>query len=230
MLEKGEDLSINNEFDLGVDKDEAYEVIQDAFDSDPQLRIRFANLVQGDLSVNYTNTSQYREGDYMDLSIYKIPIGNEILITQGYPIDKWKKERQLGLFLKEVSQLNERTVIPSNWHEVDSRKWNSKNLINRVAGGEVRVNGVLNDVERYERIFLLYQKYFSRENSDLDIPTERLDIPELDPTKIEDHIRALNMTRTVIDNPENIKFFNYGTKSLFGYDTDSYIACGVEIE
>jgi hypothetical protein len=215
---------------LGVDEDEAYRIIHDAFDSDPELRIRVGNLVQGNLSVNYTNTSEYRKGETMDLYIYKIPIGNEIMIRQEYPVDKWKKERSLGLFLKEVSQLNENTVIPSNWHEVDSRTWNSKNLINRVAGGEVRVNGVLNDVERYERIFLLYQKYFSRENSELDIPTERLDIPELGSTTIEDHIRALNMTRTVIDSPENTKFFNYGTKSLFGYDTDSYIACGVEIE
>ncbi|KUK77666.1 MAG: hypothetical protein XD93_0179 [candidate division WS6 bacterium 34_10] len=229
-MQKDSRLYSLNEFDLGIEKYEAYEVIQDAFDSDPQLRIRFANQVQGDLSVNYTNNSQYREGEYMDLSIYKIPIGNEIMVIQDYPIDKWKKERPLGLFLKEVSKLDEGIELPRNWHEVDSDKWNSNNLINRVPGGEVRVNGVLHDVERYERIFLLYQKFFSGDPSILGIPKERLNIPQVASEIIEDQMRALDMTRIMINKPENTRFFNYGTKGLFGYDSDSYIACAVEIE
>jgi hypothetical protein len=230
MIDKREGSPVSQIPDLGFSKDQACQLIQDAFDSDSKLRIRFGNLVQGNLSINYTNSSDYRNGETMDLCIHKIPIGNEIMITQQYPVDRWKKERPLGLFFKEISISTGNTVLPRNWHEVDSREWNSRNLINRVKGGELRVNGVLHDAERYEMIFLLYQKYFSGDSNDLGIPIESLDISEVNIENIQDHIRALQMVDIMINNPENAKFFNYGTKGVFGYDSDSYIACGIDVE
>jgi hypothetical protein len=217
------------ELDLNLDKDQAYEFINDSFVLDQQLRIHYGNLMQGALSVNYTNTSQYREGEYMDLSIYKIPVGNEIMITQNYPIDKWKKERSLRLFFKEVTKMGEGIDLPRNWYDVESKEWNSENLINRITGGDIRFNGLLNDIERYETIFLLYQKFFSEESTNLGISGDRLEIPKVKPEIVEDHMRALKMTRIIMNNPEKMKFYNYGTESVFGYDFEFCIACGVEM-
>jgi hypothetical protein len=218
-----------NDQELGnLTQEDAAVTMQEAFELDPVLKVQTQILTHGDLFVKYTNTSKYREGDLVKLSIYNTPINNQILITQEYPIDRHDNSRPFRLFLKEVDKLEDRDNIPYNWHEEQGPVWNSSNLVNRVKGSVERVNDSLLDVVKYERILLLYQKFFLNSNN-CGIPQNRLNIHEMDKDSIEHHVRALIMAKSILKNPESIKYYNYGNKGVYGYDNDQYIACAVLI-
>lgn len=180
---------------LSFSEEEASELFYESFKNDPLLRIKTGQTLPWDLSVEYTDTSNYGDGNKASLCIRKIPDEDEeILITQKVQKDK---EHRLSIVLPLVT--NEPTYYTSKFEfNFFTKPMYNEIPMKKAKGGRDRVESVLRDSERFLNMYLLYQEYFT--DNSIGIGRKRLDISNLDKYKIDFvyyHRRALEIIQHI---------------------------------
>lgn len=214
---------LHGQFDIS--EGEAKEIILQAFESDPTLKIETGRTISdGDLLVNYTNDSDYRKGSKISMCIYWYSFEDVNMISQVYPRKGAKNDSALRIFLNEDLPTTYYTSMPRNWCEIEKGVYSDVEIPNKsVVGGRTRVRGILKDAEKFTGILLLYNKFFKDSKNNLGIDKNRLNIRYIHPFRIEHFLRTKEMLKEINNYERAIVFDNNNAKYLPMYDHDGYI-------